>query len=79
MKITFFNTIKSKDTSTVYKDYLEMNEIFIPRKCLKKITPWNMEEQKKYKVKFNLINLSAQIEYFKIYVYKLFNKTIRNY
>ena len=45
-KIAFFNAIKSKETSTIYKYFIGINEIFVPKKFKEKITPQDAKEQK---------------------------------
>ena len=61
-KLAFFNHIKSEETTKIYKKLLKKDEIFIPRKLKEKITPPDIEEQKKIKAKLNLMKLKSQTE-----------------
>ena len=61
-KIKMFNAIKSKETAKIYKEFIERENIFIPRKFCEKSTPQDTEEQKKIKSKLNLAKLKIQIE-----------------
>ena len=47
MKNNLFDAIKNEETAKIYKEFMKKDEIFIPRKFKEKITPQDMEEQKK--------------------------------
>ena len=36
-KIAFFNSIKSKEMTEIYKEFMQMKQIFIPKKFTEKI------------------------------------------
>ena len=42
-----FNAIKSKEISIIYKDFIRMAGIFIPKKLEEKMTSQDTEKQKK--------------------------------
>ena len=46
----------------IYKEFMETDKIFIPRKFKEKITPQDTEEQKKVKDKLTLMKLKSPLE-----------------
>lgn len=61
-KLAYFNAIKNKETAKIYKSFIEMEEIFIPRKFREKINSQDTEKQKQIKNTLSLTKMQAQIE-----------------
>ena len=61
-KLAFYNAIKSKETARIYNNFLEMEQIYIPRKIREKTTPQDTEEQKNIKMDLNITKLNAQVK-----------------
>ena len=57
-KIPFFNVIKSEEMPEIYKEFMKINEIFIPKKFMKK--GHDTGEEKKINEKLNLMKLKTQ-------------------
>ena len=61
-KMNFYNAIKSTETAKTYNTFLEMEEIYIPRKFREKTTKQDSEEQTRIKTHLNIAKVSAHIK-----------------
>ena len=61
-KINFYNALKSTETAKVYNSFLEMEEIYIPRKFRERTTHQDTEEQTRIKTHLNIAKVSAHIK-----------------
>ena len=60
-KMNFYNAIKSAETALVYKNFLKMEEIYIPKKFREKTTPQDTEAQIRIKTHLNVQKVTADI------------------
>jgi hypothetical protein len=60
-KMNFYNAIKSAETASIYRNFLKMEEAYIPKKFREKTTPHDTEAQIRIKTHLSIQKVTANI------------------
>ena len=60
-KMNFYNAIKSAETASIYRNFLKMEEAYIPKKFREKTTPQDTEAQIRIKTQLSIQKVTANI------------------